>query len=249
MPDIYQAPKSNLIDETLYNRDYGSLEKAVAGDYEFSIGDILSEAWKKTSGAKWVIHLSFAYYLLALVGLMLVIAFVTGLLISVSGDAGIVLGQVFTQVLINLLAMPMIMGIVLIGIRRSINAPINSGSVFSCFDKILPLFATMLLIYILVAIGFLLLVLPGIYLMVAYYMAMPLIVEKGLSPWQAMEISRKTITRKWFSVFILLLILGAILFISMIPFGLGMIWSVPMALIAYGIMYRNMFGVESSTVE
>ena len=102
--------------------------------------------------------------------------------------------------------------------------------------------------YIMVLIGFLLLVIPGIYLMIAYYMAMPLVVEKGMSPWQALETSRKAVTHRWFSVFGFFIVIAIILVVSSIPLGLGLIWTLPMVMIAYGILYRNMFGVEAETV-
>jgi uncharacterized membrane protein len=126
--------------------------------------------------------------------------------------------------------------------------PISAGSIFGYFSKMFSLLLTMILMYIMVLIGFLLLVLPGIYLAVAYYMAMPLVVEKGMSPWQALETSRKAITHRWFSVFGLFFIMSLILFVSAIPLGLGMIWTLPMLIIAFGILYRNMFGVEADTI-
>ena len=107
----------------------------------------------------------------------------------------------------------------------------------------------MLLMYLMILIGFVLLIIPGIYLMIAYFMAMPLVVEKGLSPWQALEVSRKTITHRWFSVFFFSIVMTLILIISMIPLGIGVIWTAPMMMIAYGIMYRNMFGVEAATLK
>ena len=32
--------------------DYGSVERGTAGDYQFSIEDVLREAWAKTDGSK-----------------------------------------------------------------------------------------------------------------------------------------------------------------------------------------------------
>ena len=37
----------------------------------------------------------------------------------------------------------------------------------------------------------------------AYLLAIPLVVERGLSPWQALEASRKAITQHWFKVCLL----------------------------------------------
>lgn len=249
MSNAYEAPESNLVNENLSTGDYGSVEKAIRGEYEFSIGSVLSEAWEKTSGSKWPIHLGFFYYFLVVIAVMIGLGVVMAGLMAVTEEPVVlVLVQVVTQLGINLIAMPMIMGIVMMGIKRSVDAPISASMVFNNFSKILPLFATIILMYIMMLIGFLLLVIPGIYLMIAYYMAMPLVVEKGLSPWQAMETSRKTITHRWFSVFGLFIVMIIILTISMIPLGLGMIWTLPMMMIAYGILYRNMFGVEASTI-
>jgi len=97
----------------------------------------------------------------------------------------------------------------------------------------------MLLIYL----GMILLLIPGIYLAVAYMLAIPLIVERGLSPWQAMEASRKAITQHWFKVFGLFLLLGLIVSISAIPLGIGLIWTIPLFVMVMGVLYRTIFGV------
>ena len=233
--------------------NYGSIEKAISGDYEFSIGSVLSEAWEKTSGAKWTIQLAFFYYFLVIIGVLTAIGVMLAMLTDVSGDmsgdaSGVVVLQLVLQLGMNLIIMPMAMGIAIIGIKRSVDAPISAGSIFGYFSKMFSLLLTMIIMYIMVLIGFLLLVLPGIYLAVAYYMAMPLVVEKGMSPWQALETSRKAITHRWFSVFGLFFIMSLILFVSAIPLGLGMIWTLPMMIIAFGILYRNMFGVEADTI-
>ncbi len=249
MANVYQPPESNLINENQDTGDYGSIDKAISGDYELSIGDVLKESWEKTSGAKWVVHLAFIYYMLVMIGVMVVLGIATSMFIgSATSEAGLVIMQVVTQVGMNLIMLPMGLGLVMIGIKRSVDAPISSSEVFAHFSKMIRLFATMVLMYLMIIIGLLLLVLPGIYLMIAYYMAMPLVVEKNMSPWQALEVSRKTITHRWFSVLFLLIILAIIMLVSMIPLGLGAIWTLPMMMIAYGILYRNMFGVESETV-
>ena len=184
-----------------------------------------------------------------MMAVVVALSIATAGMMAVSEDPSVIaLLQVVIQVAVNLIAMPMMLAIIVMGIRRAVGAEIYSGSVFSCYSKMLPLFATMVLVYIMVIIGLILFVLPGIYLMVAYYMAMPLVVEKNMSPWQAMEVSRKAITHRWFSVFGLFLVMGIILAVSMLPLGLGLIWTLPMFVIAFGILYRNMFGVEAVTV-
>jgi len=261
MSNAYQTPESNLVNDKVStgNSDsekYGSVEKAIHGEYSFSIGAVISEAWTKTKGSKWIFNLSFVFYFLVIIIVMTLMEFITVSLVSSNAMGGdpsqMVSGMMFVplalQLSANLIILPMVMGLAMMGIKRSVDAPISSGMVFKYFPKMLPLFVTMLLIYIMVIIGFILFVLPGIYLMIAYYMAMPLVAEKGLSPWQAMEASRKAITHRWFSIFGFFITMLLIIVVSALPLGIGMIWTMPMMVIAFAILYRNMFGVNTETV-
>jgi len=49
-------------------------------------------------------------------------------------------------------------------------------------------------------------ILPGFYLLVAWIFAVPLVADKRLEFWSAMELSRKVVTRVWFEVLGLLLV-------------------------------------------
>ena len=74
-------------------------------------------------------------------------------------------------------------------------------------------------------------------------LAIPLVVERGLSPWQALEASRKAITQHWFKVFGLFFVLMLIMLLSMIPLGIGLIWTLPLLIVTMGVLYRTIFGV------
>jgi uncharacterized membrane protein len=67
-------------------------------------------------------------------------------------------------------------------------------------------------------------------------------VDKKLGIWGAMEVSRQAVTKHWFTLFGVYIALAFLLIISAIPFGIGLIWTVPLVLIAHGIMYRKIFG-------
>ena len=231
------------------DENYGSIDKALSGDYEFSIGSTISEAWAKTKGAKWPINIALSLYFLAFIGIFMLTTGATVMTADPTLEGGanpIVL--IAMQIGQNLILLPIFMGIAIMGIKRSVDAPITSGSIFDYYSKMFPLLFTMILMYIMIFIGFILLILPGIYLAVAYYMAMPLVAEKGMGPWEALETSRKAVTHRWFSVFGLFFVLSLIMAVSMIPLGLGTIWTIPMMIVAFGILYRNMFGVESETI-
>jgi uncharacterized membrane protein len=220
----------------------GSLETGITGNYSFGIGETLSEAWARTQGAKLTLILAgLAYF-----GILFVASFVLGFVSAfLGGGQESPLLAVVQQVILTAVTLPIGVGLFLLGLKRAVDQPLAVSSIFQYFDKTVPLFLTMLLMYLILVIGFLLLILPGIYLAVAYYLALPLVVEKNLGPWQALEASRKAITHRWFAVFGLVLLLMLINLIGMIPLGIGLIWTVPLTMIAMGVLYRNIFGCES----
>lgn len=244
MSDVYETPESNLVKPSSYNgSEYGSIEDAIAGNYKFEIGEVISEAWNKTSGIKGTFFLALILAVIAQIGIMIV----TGGILQ--GALGLGASGVFIQMIILMLIItPIQMGIFLLGIKRSVDADVKATSIFSQFGKTLKLFFTMFLMWIILTVGFLLFILPGIYLSIAYFMAMPLIVEKDMGIWEAMETSRKAITKRWFSMFFFLILMVIIVYISAIPLGIGLIWTFPMFMVGLGIIYRNMFGISPATL-
>lgn len=231
----YQTPKSDVQVSSSAATQFGSAEKAISGNYSFEIGEILQEAWDKTKGTKGSIIAACAIIYAIAFGL----TFITGLATSKSTIMPIVF-----QIIITIIIMPMYIGLIMIGVRRAIEQPVTFTMIFQYFGFIVPLLLTTLLLYVLVAIGFVLLVIPGIYLSVSYTFALLLVIEKKMGIWEALETSRKAVTHRWFSLFFFWIIMTVIILISMIPIGIGLIWTIPMGCIAYGIIYRNIFGIE-----
>jgi len=110
--------------------------------------------------------------------------------------------------------------------------------IFSGFGRLGQVFVASLLMSLLIVFGFLLLILPGIYLTIGYSLTLPLILDKGLGPWAAMEASRRVIHQKWWQVFGLYVVMYVIYFVSCIPLGLGMIWTIPMFFSLTGVLYH-----------
>lgn len=241
----FAPPRSDLLSPVDPTQPAPGIEEALERGYDFSIGALLGEGWRNTRGIKWPIVAGFLAFSAALFVAVSVLVFIlasAGLIGSDSPLAGMP-GQLLLSLLIGALTYPFFAGILMIGIRRAVGQPVAVGLVFGCFGHTLALAITGALMTVLVHLGTLLLILPGLYLSVAYLLAMPLVVERGLSPWQAMEASRKAISQHWFKVFGLLLLLGAILLVSALPLGIGLIWSLPLAVATFGVLYREIFGV------
>ena len=248
MSDIYKPPESQLTTGE-EEGSYGSLEKGVTGEYDLSIGEILSEAWGRTRGNKGTIWLAAIVYFVAAA----IISFVAQKIFGVTpydieqSDNIALAPQALYQLFVSLISAPLVAGMTMVGVKIGRGEQTSAGEVFAHFDKFLPLMVATLLMWVMVSIGFALLILPGIYLLVAYMMMIPLIADKGLGPWQALETSRKAITRHWFAFLGFVIVVILLIIVGSIPLMIGLIWVVPLVSIAYGIIYRNMFGAGPET--
>jgi uncharacterized membrane protein len=216
------------------------IELANTANYDFEIGDTLKEGWQRTSGLKAPFWGAAA----VVFAIMLVVGFIVSALIDLVGlsGSGWVI-QIAVELALLAVIYPFMAGIFMMGVRRSVDLTVSFNEVFAYFAYISPLIVAGVLMSILVTLGFMILIIPGIYLAVAYIFTVPLIVDRNLSAWQAMETSRKAVTQHWFRFFAVMLCLIIIIFISMIPFGIGLIWTYPMMIAVMGILYRDTFGV------
>ncbi len=104
-------------------------------------------------------------------------------------------------------------GLYLVFLARIRGQPAALGQVFAGFNVAFgQLMLAGILTSLLTDIGFICcLVLPGLYLFIAWTFSVPLVADKGLEFWPAMELSRKVTTRVWFQMLVLL-------FVAFLPF-------------------------------
>lgn len=244
---IYRPPESLLSVPMEREGKFGSVERALDGDFEFAIGDVLTEAWDLTNGSKGVLIGGFAvFYGLSILSSLLSVAIGAGtsetdVTAQAAGAAVSILGTV--------LGYPIMAGMFLYSIKRaSGDSSAAFRDVFGSFNRILPILGLMLLQSLLIVVGLLFLLLPGIYLAIAYSLALPLLIEKEMGIWQALETSRKAISRCWFRCWGLMIVAGLIAaFGGGFTLGIGLIWFVPLAALSFGVLYRNVFGYEGES--
>lgn len=211
--------------------------------YGFSITGLLREAWVQTKGVKGAIWAGSAIMYLA------VIVIVAGgaLLLPQSGSSGWnPLGMVVDLLfqLANSAVMVLFSaGLINMGLRKVAGEAVGWRMVFDGFPVAANLVVAGILQTLLILIGFLLLILPGIYLSVGYCLAIPLIIDRKMSPWQALETSRKAVHGEWWKIFGLFIAMGLLAFVASIPLGIGLIWVWPMWIVLIALVYRALFGI------
>jgi len=137
-------------------------------------------------------------------------------------------------------------GYTIAAFRLSSGQPILFNDFFRGFNYFLPLFLAALATSILVTIGFVLLLVPGIYLAVGYMFTNFLVIDYRMEFWQAMEMSRKIIARNWFAFFGFALVLLVLNLLGALALGVGLLVTLPVTSCAAAIAYKEIVGLYSS---
>ncbi len=208
-------------------------------DYDFNIIDVLKEGYRGINGVKTQFLVAFSIYVL----IAILVQIVLGLIFPQGTDeAPNLLNQQIAGILSYPVLMPIMAGIMMMAIRYSKGENVDYRSIFNYFYMTGKLALAGIIIYLFTAIGMVLLILPGIYLAIAYIFTIPLIIDKDMEVWEAMEFSRKMVTKHWFKVAGVVVLLTLIMFISAIPFGVGLIWTIPLMFFTlYGLVYHIIF--------
>ena len=249
MSDIYATPEADLSQDIELDRAGGNIDDAVAGNFQVNMLETLGEAWRGLKGFKLKCHLGLILYFLVFLAATVVYGVAVTLIASSGADESIigVMGIVF-QLVITVISLPMSYALFIMAMRHANNKSVSAGEVFRHFGSIVSLFVAYILEVILIMIGFMLLVLPGIYLMFAYMYAMPLIIEKKMGPWHAMEVSRRALTRVWFRFFGFVWLILLINTLGIFTLGIAWIWTIPWSILAMAMVYEKIFGVEAHTL-
>ncbi len=112
---------------------------------------------------------------------------------------------------------------------------------FGGFNYLGQLFFLGLVSGILVFIGLLLCIVPGLYLMVGYMFASFLVVARQLEFWPAMETSRRAVTDNLGEMIVLLLALLGVNILGALACLVGLILTVPLSYCAAVVAYHKIF--------
>lgn len=98
-------------------------------------------------------------------------------------------------------------GLYLVFLKRIRNQPATVAEAFSGFGaNFVQLLLVGIISFLLTFVGFLFCLIPGIYLYVAWVFAIPLVADKQIGFWDAMELSRRVASKHWFQIAFLLIL-------------------------------------------
>ncbi len=210
----------------------------------FTVGTLIKDAWHYSKGVKGAVWAGLLVMYLLIIGAGIGAVVVLPEVILQDDSLQALLIESGLQVALGFLSFVFTAGIIIMVVHKIGRKPVSWKMIFSGFSRFGSLLLLFIVQSIMLTIGFLLFILPGIYLSVGYILAIPLLFEKKLSPWQALEVSRQAVHKRWWTVFFSLIAMSILITISTIPLGLGLIWTIPMFIVLIGVLYYHFFGAE-----
>jgi uncharacterized membrane protein len=134
-------------------------------------------------------------------------------------------------------------GAILIGIWRAILGMIDGrapevGMMFRGFDQFGDGFLAYIVRAILVGLGFLLLIVPGVILALMWAFTFPVLAETRLGFWEAMHRSAVLTEGYRWRLFLLALACFLVLILGLVAFCVGIFVAVPVCMTAFALAYR-----------
>lgn len=227
---------------------------------EIAVWDTITIAWNKVLGAKksfWA-----AFGVIFLIGLGL------GILQGIAKVISPALGLLF-QLITNIVTYLLQVGILYMGILRATDNPISYKEIFFAFDfdhiwKLIGVYILQMIVFIpviiliivasvlssesepqtfslfLAALLYLTAIILGIYLLMRIMLGIAFVITKDANPWEAIKMSFQATDGNVINLIGIFLLQIAIVLISVIPIGIGLIWTLPFSTICYGVIYKTL---------
>jgi len=245
----YATPDADLRDSNVGGRAGGNIEDAIAGNIEINMTGTMGEAWRQVKGFKTTCLLALLlYFALAIVANFINFPVNIALVAIGANEASAGIIGAVIQMAVSIVILPVFIGIHILGMRHAEQKSTSATSIFGYFNRVPTLFLCYFMMMLLVMLGVLLLIIPGIYLIFAYMFAMALVVEKNMSAWSALETSRKALTRVWFRFLGLFLLIGIINLLGVFTLFIAWIWTIPWSVLTMSMVYTKLFGAEPHTL-
>jgi uncharacterized membrane protein len=245
LSDIYKTPQSDLQQPAGSEGMGGSVEHTLLGQFEFDPFTVIGEAFQLIDGIKGIILLGVLLVMLAS-GMAQQIAAPMVRIAAEGNSLELLAVWMVANVIQIAVPAPFVAGLFWVALRRAAGHGVELSDLFVPFRHFVPLAIAAILSSLLTMIGIVLLIIPGVYLAVAYALSVPVLIDKSTSPWQALETSRLVVTKCWWRMLLTLLLLGVILFVSVLFLLVPLIWTLPMAVMTLALVYRNLCGFTAA---
>ncbi len=223
-------PLVTLPPQTNEESSEASLDNYIARSRTLDIGSCVARSWELLKEHFWL-----------LVG-------ASALVFAISLAIGFIpfVGQVSSRIL----SLALWGGLDWLFLKLIRGEPADISDIFAGFQvNFLQLVLGGIVTSTLILLGLLCFILPGIYLTVAWLGFSPLLImDKRLDFWPALELSRKVVTKNWWTIFGLFLLTLLIVIAGVLALGVGLFVALPLATGAMVYAYEDIFNPRSARV-
>lgn len=122
---------------------------------------------------------------------------------------------------------------------------IEFADFFKGFEKAGALLKMNLMIFLLILLGVMMLVLPGIYFGISYVFSPLFVWFHDMSPIEALRLSRKSVSGNFAQVFLLVMILAGINLLGVLALGVGILLTMPFSFCVIYAAFDDIIGVSN----
>ena len=142
-----------------------------------------------------------------------------------------------------LLGGPIIAGYYIVTHQIQQNRMIELSDFFKSFDQFGPLLILNLLMTLVISLGLIFLIIPGIYFAVSYLFAHFFVWFYNVDPSEAVRLSRRTVSGNFGQILLLCLILGGINLLGVLAFGVGVLLTLPFTYCVVYAAFDDIIGI------
>jgi len=195
--------------------------------YQVKIGEYISQGWELLQPKLGI----FIGYVAVLFGINLVLSFIP-----------------FGSIASSVVSPALNAGLFIVAYKHLLGESVEFGDFFKGFEKFGVFFGAALVSGLLTLLGFICLIIPGIYLGTAYAFAQLFIIDQDLEFWPAIEMSRQLVTKNFFPMFGFLFLLGLINLGGLLVCGFGLLFTIPLTYCAMTVAYMDIMNQGSNPI-
>jgi len=201
--------------------DQAKIQRIIDSGVDFDIKEILTKAWEM-----------FKFQALFHVGYMVLIATIQAFFALYLKD--------FTFLYSLFLAPPLVCGFYLVANRQSQKEYLDFQNYFDGFKYWWNLVTANLISSIVIVLGIICFILPGVYLLIGYMFCLLFVLFGGFDFWTSMELSRRLVHTNWLKFFLFGLALLALNIVGFLCLVVGLIITVPMTYLSVYILFEEL---------
>jgi hypothetical protein len=248
----------------VFGAPVGLTEDMLGRDYDLDVGQCVSNGWELLKNNFGMVFGGVAIFMLIQLGVGLLGQIpIVGILVSLASIIiyGPLMGGLYYFLLRNIRGQHVEIGDIFAGFRLEFAQLLLAYVVVAVLTGVAALPGTAIMavpIFMMVRhhavemgpllvamLGFIIAIIPAIYLSISWIFSLPLIIDRRMEFWPAMGASRRMVGKHWWMVFCLMVVCGIINLVGFLACCVGVFVSLPIVFGAMMYAYESIFSAPA----